>query len=514
MSIQAIINSERRKPGIDKETRMAYAEKRGKLWRARWRGPDGTLESEPGFTTKTAAEEYGRDQEAAIRGNTYVDPRSGLITLTEWVNEWFPSLDLEPSTLDSYRYLIEVHILPEFGHRTLRSLTAQEIAKWESGIVASGLSRRTAREARSTLANVLADAIPRHIPTNPAARKRGKGRKGQRRIERLEKQQKVWASPLQALLIAERAAVLSGSPTTFVMLLTIAYTGMRWSEAVGLLPDCIRGDQLDINWKLYELNGRFYRGYPKDGSVRTVDIPPFLQWILGDHLNSAKERTCSCRPVAKSDDGVPWCSGDEYVFLGPEFSHFRRSNFSTRIMRPASDGWYPGHEGKTPRPAMPVLVDMGQLWPGKPLPPLPPAVPGVPYQVPRGRGIRRLNDDFPMACWLPVLKDLTPHGLRHGHQTWMDEVNTSYVLQSERMGHEVSGMRGVYSHVTPRMRATLVDALQGMWEASLAERAAIAPHSPIAALDAMLIGPQQDRIRDHPIKIGSQLAPKIGHQQK
>jgi hypothetical protein len=38
---------------------MSYAEKRGNLWRARWRGPSGTLESKPGFTTRKAAENYG-----------------------------------------------------------------------------------------------------------------------------------------------------------------------------------------------------------------------------------------------------------------------------------------------------------------------------------------------------------------------------------------------------------------------------------------------------------------------
>jgi len=59
---------------------VAYAERRGNLWRARWRGPDGTLESESGFTSKTAAEKYGRKQEAAIENNTYVDPRAGQIT--------------------------------------------------------------------------------------------------------------------------------------------------------------------------------------------------------------------------------------------------------------------------------------------------------------------------------------------------------------------------------------------------------------------------------------------------
>ena len=71
---------------------MAYAEKRGNLWRARWRAPDGTLPSKPGFTSRKAAENHGRDQEAAIRNNTYVDPKAGLITLTEWVNRWFPRL--------------------------------------------------------------------------------------------------------------------------------------------------------------------------------------------------------------------------------------------------------------------------------------------------------------------------------------------------------------------------------------------------------------------------------------
>src|SRR4029453_14132090 len=131
---------------------------------ARWRGPDGILESQPGFQTRKAAEDYGRDQESAIRANRYVDPRSGRITLTEWVNLWFPSLDLEPTTMNNYRYMIEVHILPTFGDRPLPSLAAEEIAAWELKLATSGLSRRTARDARSTLSTVLADAVPRYIP--------------------------------------------------------------------------------------------------------------------------------------------------------------------------------------------------------------------------------------------------------------------------------------------------------------------------------------------------------------
>lgn len=276
---------------------MAYAEKRGNLWRARWRAPDGTLESKPGFTSRKDAENYGRDQEAAIRKNTYIDPRAGRITLTEWVNLWFPAQDLELNTLSTYRYTIEVLILPTFGHRPLMSLEAHEIAAWERDLVSRGYERRTVREARSTLATILSDALPRYIQTNPAARKRGKGRKGQRRIERAEKAEKAWATPLETLLFAERCALLSGADGDFVLAITMAYTGMRWSEAMGLSPECVHKDSLSIDWKLYELDSHFYRGRPKYGSIRAADLPKFLAELLTWHLDS--------NPLRNAPAGIP-----------------------------------------------------------------------------------------------------------------------------------------------------------------------------------------------------------------
>jgi len=508
---------------------MAYAEKRGNLWRARWRGPDGTLESKPDFRTRKAAENYGRDQEAAIRGNTYIDPRAARITLAEWVNQWYPALDLELTTLSNYRYLIEVHILPAFGDRALSSLTAEEIGIWERQLVVDGYARRTARDARSTLTTVLGDAIPRHIQANPAQRRRGKGRKGQRRIERNEKAEKTWATPLEALLIAERCAALSGCDTDFVMIITLAYTGMRWSEVIGLTPACVRDSEIDISWKLYELNGRFYLGRPKDGSIRTADAPPFLAEMLARQLDSRTARACTCRNAEK-----PWCPGDDYVFLGPGHGHFRRSNYSERFIRPAADGWHPA---RGQRLTMPVMVDAGSPFPGGPLPPWPAAVPGETFSPPSGRGVTRLVSDdetgrcpvcgraFPrrldggliahqdrdgrcegsgqrpaedvaLASWLPVLTGLTPHGLRHGHQTWMDEARISDVLKSERMGHEVPGMRGVYGHVSSAMRAELKAALQERWADSLRERARLAPRSAVGVLDALLTAQEPDTEQD------------------
>ena len=468
---------------------MAYAEKRGNLWRARWRAPDGTLESKPGFTSRKDAENYGHDQEAAIRNNTYSDPRAGRITVTEWVNQWFPALDLELTTLSNYRYMIEVHILSEFGERPLASLTTEEISIWERRLIRKGYSKRTAKDARSVLVTLLGDAIPRYIQVNPAQRRSGKGRKGLRRIERHEKAEKAWPTPLQALLIAERCAALSGQSTDFAMNIYVAYTGSRWSEVIGLPPECVHADQVAIDWKLYELNGRFYRGRPKDGSIRIADLPPFLAELLADHLANAGNMKCTCRNTE-----LPWCPGAEYVFLGPGRGHFRRSNYSERFFRPAADGWYLPRNGKNPRPAVPVLVTDCELFPGRPVPPWPLATLGEDFAPPTGRGLVRLvNDehtgrcqvcgrawprrldgtliaharrgrdrclgagqapaeDMAVASWLPVLRGVRPHGLRHGLQTWMDEDGIPEVLKTERMGHEMPGMHGVYGHVSPGMR--------------------------------------------------------------
>jgi hypothetical protein len=207
----------------------------------------------------------------------------------------------------------------------------------------------------------------------------------------------------------------------------------------------------------------------------------------------------------------------------------RRSNYGARIVRPAADAWHPKREGRYGPPASPVLVDSRAPWPGVPLSPWPPAIPGEPYAPPVGRGIPRLagkdgsgwcpycthtiqlrqdgtlikhkvgaercpgsegppGEAVSLASWLPLRPGLTPHGLRHGHQTWLDELGVRYVLQSERMGHEVPGMRGVYSHISPRMRAELKSGLQTLWEASLHERAELASHSAISVQDLLLAG--------------------------
>jgi hypothetical protein len=68
----------------------------------------------------------------------------------------------------------------------------------------------------------------------------------------------------------------------------------------------------------------------------------------------------------------------------------------------------------------------------------------------------------------------------------MDEDGIPEVLKTERMGHEVPGMHGVYGHVSQAMRADLKAALQERWQTALQERTRIAQHSSVCLLDALL----------------------------
>ncbi|WP_207944359.1 hypothetical protein [Actinomadura rubrisoli] len=57
------------------------------------------------------------------------------------------------------------------------------------------------------------------------------------------------------------------------------------------------------------------------------------------------------------------------------------------------------------------------------------------------------------------------------------------VLIDERMGHEDGSVQRRYTHVIAKMRE---HELTGQWEQSLAARLAMAPGSPVAALDELL----------------------------
>lgn len=464
---------------------MAYAEKRGAYWRARYKRLDDTWASAPygddgkRFETKQAAINYGEEQEADIRRNLWRDPRAGDITLEVWVNRWIPAQDLEETTLEGYRWHIEVHILPYFGDHSLRTLNMLDITAWELSLWRNKVCGKTsASSARTLLHTILADAVQMGLlPANPAARQRNRGKKNGK--GRARGPEEVTATPLEALLVAERASILSGREDELVHVLTIAYTAMRWAETVGLEREYFRLSNIRIEQQVYEFKGRWLKKPPKDDSYRTLAIPPFLSDLLSRQVQRHGGGACSCK-------GERGCGGGRYVFLSEDGGHERRSNFGRRRFRPAADG---RHADAKDRPGYPVLADLADTpWPGRVRRSWPAAVEGEEFEPPVKRGFWRYSmQAHHVVSWMPVKRGLKVHGLRHGHKLWLDEDDIPIVATEERLGHELPGIIGAYSQTSPEMLRRITEALQKRWEGSLRERARMyGGRSPVPLLDELL----------------------------
>jgi integrase len=436
-----------------------------------------------GCESEIEAEAAGWKYLNDITEGTWRDPQRGQMLLRTYLDKrWWAAQRLSLNTKAQYRSLLIHHILPEFGERALASFTSpEEISAWEIALhekpqppLGRPLSVVSARKCRKLLSLVLSDAVAAGLVGRNVAeipRRRGMVA-SEARAAAAEAELEPWTTPLQALLIAERAALLTGRDEEFVQIITAHYTGMRWGELIGLEAPNVKPDHIRIWWQLAEVNGVFVKIPPKYGSRRTIDIAPFLGDLLSAHMRATDGRDCACDRTS----GTPSCEGTRHVFLGRPKDpaggsnregrrgvHQRRSGYATWIFKPAAAGWYPARK---PRPAHPVPVTAGP-WPGLPV---------------RGRNAHGRAE----ACWLPILPGATPHSCRHGRETCMDNRGVQKVLRDLVMGHRTVGMEGVYAHVTPQSRTALAAADEADWKSSLVSRAAISPHSPVAVLDALL----------------------------
>ncbi|WP_141576208.1 hypothetical protein [Actinomadura sp. WMMA1423] len=554
---------------------MAYAEKRGRYWRGRYRNPPGvkpalgTVSATPDgwpFTRRRDAERAAEDKESELRrlasqwdgppahdltldqwkralaGRLRArggrDPYAGEITLREWVeSKWLPAQDIEDSSRVVYDQHLRLRIFPTLGDWPINTLYDREqIQAWELAL-RGRYAPNTVDNARNLLATILGDARDAGlVDDNAASRRKRRGKVSERRLQ-ASRAARRWATPLEALLLAERCAILTGRDDDFVMWTVCAWCGLRWGEVMGLQRHHVLETQLVVDVQLAPPDGPFRCRPPKDGSIRNnhrdffgaADLPPSLSALL--------DRFMTARPPASCDCPGEGCGGDRFLFLAEDGGHhLHRTYAGGRPWQQAARGMIPARRPRPGRsggaPARPVLVDLASGWPGAPLAPAWPAATGPDWSPPSVRGIPRYDQpvvdalavDCPrcpalageackspsggghthrprvaaaralghvrelvLASWLPIGQGLTPHGFRHSHRVWLDEIGTPAVLAHDRLGHSLPGIGGTYAHVSPMMREQLRERLEALWVKTLDERLALAPHSRVGLLDELLV---------------------------
>lgn len=461
---------------------MGYTEERvgrdGKpYYRARYKRRDGrygTVTDATGrtrrFAKKRDAAQAAADAEADVRAGRRHELASGRMTFGAWANQWYGGLDVGPSTTNNYRRRLEQHILPTFEDVPLAEIDREAIEAWVRCKRDAGYAESSISSWRALLHLVLADAVTDGlIITNPAEGRRGRGRRtgGTARI----REEKAITDALGALLLAERCAVLARRDDEFAMIIMAFYSGVRWGEIIGLERRYARFGNVRIERQLNEVdNGQWIAIPPKEGSVRTVDLPRPVSALISEHMARTTPKPCDCH-------------GMTCVFPGPrDQPHWTRPRFARAVFTPAASGWSPKQGVKNPPRPVPLVAEP---WPGQPI--------AGWYAQSRAT-----------TNWVPIARGLTPHSLRHSHKTVMIELGTPEVLSHERLGHRLGGIAATYSHTTKKMKEVLMDQLTEQWETALDARAAMCSRSPVPLLDELL----QAHAKKSTTKIFSQNSPK------
>jgi integrase len=291
---------------------MAWVENRGDGFRVRYRLDDGTIFTENGYTTQDEADNRAVDVESDQRRRRFTDPRLARTTIDEWIRTWTDAHHVSDTTWAKYDSHIRNHILPRWTDTALGDIQRITVKGWVNKTLRANLGDKTVQDTLILFSMILGEAVDEGlIPANPCRKLR---------ITFEDPAERPHASADEVDAIAGRVGDHHA-----LMVITAAYTGLRWGELAGLqwirtyLDDDPRIEIDKHVGALHEIRGHLELGPPKTpASVRPVHLPPFLVTLLTHHRQH--------NPNAR------------FVFTGADGGLHRRSNFRRRVWLPALAG--------------------------------------------------------------------------------------------------------------------------------------------------------------------------------
>jgi integrase len=272
-------------------------------YQARWKDPELRSHSAPRtFTTSDEARKWLSSQETDLQRGGWVDAAKGHMTLATYADQWLEGRpDLRPRTRELYRSLLDLHVLPGLGKRSLSSLDVAAVKAWRAKLLRSGLGQVTVAKAYRLLRTILNGATEDgRIIANPCVIKgAGVERTAERTIASIE----------QVYALAD-----SIEPRFRALVLLAAFSGLRFGELSALTRARvdIGAASVTVTESAAELqDGSRIIGDPKtDRGRRTVALPSHVAQELAEHLG---------RYVGPEPDAL--------VFTGPLGGPLRRGNF-------------------------------------------------------------------------------------------------------------------------------------------------------------------------------------------
>ena len=251
----------------------AYETNAGKRYRVIYRKPDHIQTQKRGFKTKRDAELFLAKVEIDKSRGAYVDPAKSRVLLGEWLDAWMASRsDWRETSRERARGIVARHIKPELGGYPLASLNHQLVQNW-----AGALSKTQGPASVHKIVNVLSGALQMavkdgRLPANPA---HGLN------LPKVSKTSKRYLTHSEVRDLADAVDALGrgiyrGKSNGYgLLVLVLAYCGLRWGEASGLRVkdiDFKRG-RLEIQHTIVEIDGLQIDSEPKDYEARSIPVP-------------------------------------------------------------------------------------------------------------------------------------------------------------------------------------------------------------------------------------------------
>jgi integrase len=252
---------------------MAVKKYDDKRWQVRWRDANGAQRAKI-FGRKTDADAYWRSVMGVVdRGEGLVSD-SERITVAELGARWLDaSLRLAAGSVSTYQRDLTRYINPQFGDMQVRRLTSEIVQRWLSEEL-ERLAPSSVHRHYRTLRTMLGWAAKQRLVAANVC--------DQVQPPRIPHKEMEFLSVEQVEAIAD--AIL---PRYRMMVLVAAYSGLRWSELVGLRRRDILGETIVITGQLLKQNGRWIREIPKTAAGRrSVTLPASIAADLAAHLDT------------------------------------------------------------------------------------------------------------------------------------------------------------------------------------------------------------------------------------
>ena len=278
---------------------------------------------------KRRAKKIGTDEKAALGIAKKIEAKLalgdfGVLEKTKSVKtfkafakdflEGYAKTALKESTYRGYRSILDKHLEPAFGKKPINEISRTDVKNFIFKKIKDGMSISRAKRIKATLSGIFSHAVEDGlILVNPAARL-------DRFLNAKDQSLSNEISPYSAKeLEIYLETVRSHFAEHFPMFLTLARTGLRLGEALGL-----QWGDIDFRGKFIEIRRAWVNGRlttTKTGKTRRVDATPLLLATLKSLNQRRKEQTLK--------NG--WGEVPEWVFVNQDGKPLDPGNVRGRV---------------------------------------------------------------------------------------------------------------------------------------------------------------------------------------